>query len=99
MTGGSIWEKIRSLGNGHFATAGEKYRDLERLDSRFRLEKNGDSVPNWVNPLALIALKVVFAAQNQRFTANRAGEYFEQFGRNHDVPIVARKSSAISNQP
>jgi hypothetical protein len=62
------------------------------------LEQNGNSVPNWVYPIALVALQAVFAAQHKGLAADWTRENLEEFWGNHDVPIVARKLSAISNK-
>jgi len=84
------------LGNAprHFTES----RVLQRLDGRLMLEQNGNPVPNWVNPIALVAFQAVFPAQHKRLAADGTGENFEEFWGNHDVPIVARKLSAISNK-
>ena len=52
----------------------------ERLDCGLRLEQNGNSVPNRVHALALVALEAFVAAQHQRLTADGAGEYFQKLG-------------------
>ena len=58
------------------------------LNRRFRLQQNRNAVADGVDALALVAFQAVLAAQDERLTANRAGENFEQVGRNHRL-IVA----------
>src|SRR5664279_3205040 len=95
---GSSQAKVRRLRLGNAPRHFTESRVLQRLDGRLMLEQNGNPVPNWVNPIALVAFQAVFPAQHKRLAADGTGENFEEFWGNHDVPIVARKLSAISNK-
>jgi len=75
-----IFGKLRVLHqNGKSQTAAES----ELLDGGFRLEQDRNSVANGVHALALVALKPIFPAHHQGFSAYRTGEYFQQVRTDH----------------
>ena len=57
--------------------------DSERFDCGLVFEQNGNPVPNWVDPLALIALQAFLAAEDERLAAHGTDQDFEQVRRNH----------------
>ena len=73
------------------------YPSLQSLDRGLVLEQDGDPIPDWVHPLALVAFQGFFAARHKRLATNRARENLEQFRGNHDGAIVAAKPLAISS--
>ena len=73
------------------------YPSLQSLDRGLVLEQDGDPIPDWVHPLALIAFQTFVAAQHKRLATNWTHENFEKFRGNHDGAIVAAKPSAISS--
>lgn len=80
---------------------GSEVARLHRLDGGLRLLQNGNAVSNRVRALALVAFEALFAAENQRLQAYRAGEHFQHFRRKVHGEIVAGscQMSAISRQP
>jgi len=86
----------RQIAENH---AGRKHADLECFDCGLVLQQNGNPVPNWVDPLALVALQVFLAAQHQRLPAHRAYQDFQQVRRDHTKGILAGKPEAGTSQP
>src|SRR5271169_2865262 len=55
----------------------------ELLDGGFRLQQDRNPVANGVHPPALVALKGIFPAHYQGFSAYRTGEYLQQVRADH----------------
>src|SRR5215472_5880719 len=59
-------------------------RTSDLLDCSFRLQQNRNAIANGINPLALVALKTVLAAQNERLATDGTRHHFQQLWADHN---------------
>ena len=74
----SVKNCVEGPGVAKRGRAGCAREDSDCFDGGFVLEQNGNPVPNWVNPLALVALQVLFAPQNQWLATDGADQDLQQ---------------------
>jgi hypothetical protein len=86
-TNGKVQLSSTRLGQERLSGSGGigcKPRTSELLDRRFRFHQDRNAIANGINALALVALKTVLAAQNQRLATDWARNDFQQLRAYHN---------------